>query len=412
MTVHSDSAPRPSEPRAGRPDPAGPLAGLKVIDLTEFMAGPFCTLILADMGADVIKVERPGRGDQIREWHGNPRNPMFMYINRNKRSLTLDLKAPEGKAAFLRLARGADVVVENYRPTVMDKLGLGWDVLHAENPRLIYCSLSGFGYDGPARERGGFDLIAQAVGGIMHVTGEPDGPPTSVGIPLTDLGTGMFGASGILAAAYQREHTGLGQRVEGSLLETAVAFSSWSGAGYLASGKEPTRLGSRHRQAAPYQRFTTGDSYLVIGAGSQALWERLAPALGHAEWVRDPRFVTMDDRVAHRAELEAEIEGVLKAKPTAHWVAALDEAGIPCGPVNDYAHLFDDPQVKHREMVIERDDPEQGPVRLLRTPIKMTGGDVTVRTLAPHLGEHTDAVLREFGFAPDEIDALKRKGVV
>ena len=397
---------------AETPDPAGALAGLRVLDLTEFMAGPYCTLILADMGADVVKIERPGRGDQVREWHGDPRNPMFMYMNRNKRSLTLDLKAEAGKAAFLRLARVADVVVENFRPTVMDKLGLGWERLHAKNPRLVYCSISGFGYDGPAREKGGFDLIAQAVGGIMHVTGEADGPPTSVGLPITDLGSGMFAASGILAACWQRERSGLGQRVEASLLETAVAFSSWTGAGYLANGKEPRRLGSRHRQAAPYQRFGTADGYLVIGAGSQQLWERMAPALGHGEWVRDPRFLTMDDRVANRLALEREIEAVLKERPTAHWVQVLDEAGIPCGPVNSYRELFADPQVRHRELVIEREDGEQGPVRLLRTPVRMTGGAVTVRRLAPHLGEHRREVLAEFGFAPAEIEALEAKGVI
>jgi crotonobetainyl-CoA:carnitine CoA-transferase CaiB-like acyl-CoA transferase len=393
-------------------DPAGPLAGLKVLDLTEFMAGPFCTLILADMGADVIKIERPGRGDQIREWHGHPRNPMFMYINRNKRGLTLDLKTEAGKAAFLRLARQVDVVVENFRPAVMERLGVGWEALHAENPRLIYCSISGFGYDGPARERGGFDLIAQAVGGIMHVTGEPDGPPTSVGLPITDLGSGMFAASGILAACLQRERTGLGQRVEASLLETAVAFSSWTGTGYLAGGPEPERLGSRHRQAAPYQRFGTADGHLVIGAGSQQLWERLAPALGHPEWARDPRFVTMDDRVRNRTALEREIEAVLVQQPRAHWVRVLDEAGIPCGPVNGYREMFADPQVRHRGMVVEREDEEQGTVRLLRTPVRMTGGEVTVRRLAPHLGEHTRAVLAEFGFSPAEIGALARDGVI
>jgi crotonobetainyl-CoA:carnitine CoA-transferase CaiB-like acyl-CoA transferase len=393
-------------------DPAGPLAGLKVLDLTEFMAGPFCTLILADMGADVVKIERPGKGDQIREWHGNPRNPMFMYINRNKRSLTLDLKRREGKDVLLRLARGADVLVENFRPTVMEKLGLEYERLAAENPRLIYCSISGFGYDGPYRDKGGFDLIAQAMGGIMHVTGEPGGPPTSVGVPLTDLGSGMFAATGILGAIIQRERTGRGQRVEASLLETAVAFSSWSGAGFLADGREPERLGSRHRQGAPYQRFTTSDGYIVLGASSQALWDRLARALGRPDWLEDERFATNESRVRNRDALEAQIESVLRERPAAHWIAVLDQAGIPCGPVNTYTQLFGDPQVRHREMVLERDDAEQGHVRLLRTPLRLTGGEVTVRRLAPGLGQHRREVLVEYGFTAEEIDRLATSGVI
>ncbi|MCZ6748621.1 MAG: CaiB/BaiF CoA-transferase family protein [SAR324 cluster bacterium] len=392
--------------------PEGPLDGLRVLDLTQFMAGPYCTLILADMGADVIKIERPGGGDQIREWHGNPRNPMFMYMNRGKRSLTLDLKSEAGRALFLRLVKDVDVVVENFRPTVMEKLGLSYETLAVINPRLVYCAISGYGSDGPYREKGGFDLIAQAAGGIMHVTGEPDGPPTSVGLPITDLGSGMFGVSGILAACWQRLRTGRGQRVEASLLETAVAFSSWTGAVYLAGGKEPTRQGSRHRQSAPYQRFNTADGYLVIGAGTQALWERLARALERPEWIGDERFTTNEQRVAHRGELEEELEGVLAGASTAHWVGVLDEGGIPCAPVNDYARLFADPQVRHRECVVEREDPEAGTVRLLRTPLRMSEGAVTVRRLAPRLGEHNREILAEFGLEPNEIDTLAEQGVI
>ena len=383
-----------------------------MLDLTEFMAGPYCTLILGDMGADVIKIEKPGTGDQIREWHGNPRDPMFLYMNRNKRSLVLDLKSQRGNEVLLRLVRGADVLVENFRPTVMVKLGLGYERLAAENPRLVYCSISGFGYDGPYRDKGGFDLIAQASGGIMHVTGEPDGPTTSVGVPLTDLGSGMFAATGILGAVIQRERTGLGQRIEGSLLETAVAFSSWTGAGYLTDGKEPTRLGSRHRQGAPYQRFATADGFLVLGASSQGLWDRLCQALGQPDWPKDPRFASNEGRVRHRDELERLIESVLTGQPTTHWIRLLDQAGIPCGPVNNYQQMFSDPQVRHREMVLERDHPEQGRVRLLRTPLRMSGAEVTVRRMAPHLGQHSREVLAQFGFSPQEIDSLAREGVI
>ena len=262
----------------------GPLSGLRIVDLTEHMAGPFCAMILADMGAEVIKIERPGKGDSSRAMgDGSERNPYFRYINRNKKSVTLDYKSEPGRQVFLALVKRADVLVENYRPTVMERAGLGYDVLHAHNPRLIYAQLSGYGYDGPYRDKGGFDLMAQGMGGIMTVNGEPDGPPTSVGLPICDLGTGMWGVQGILAALYERHRTGQGQRVECSLLETAVGFSSWTSAGWLADGQEPTRQGSRHRQNAPYQRFATADGFIMIGAAGQHIWERCAHALGRPE---------------------------------------------------------------------------------------------------------------------------------
>ena len=290
-------------------DTRGPLAGLRVLDLTEHMAGPFCTMILADMGAEVLKVERPGKGDSSRSMgDGAERNPFFRYINRNKKSVTLDYKGHVGREVFLRLVRSVDVLVENYRATVMERAGLGYAALAAENPRLVYAQLSGFGADGPYRDKGGLDLIAQGMGGLMHVTGEPDGPPTSVGQPICDLGTGMWGVQGILAALYERERTGHGQKVDCSLLETALGFSGWTGAAWLVDGQEPTRQGARHRQNAPYQRFATQDGYMMIGAATQELWERCARALGRAEWIDDPRFRRNPDRLRHREVLEKEIE--------------------------------------------------------------------------------------------------------
>ena len=275
-----------ANPKHAPVDRGGPLEGLKVLDLTEHMAGPFCTMILADMGAEVVKLERPGKGDSTRAWgDGSERNPYFRYINRNKKGITLDYKQPEGKALFLRLVEGMDVLVENYRPTVMPRAGLGFEALHEVNPRLIYAQLSGLGYDGPYAGRGGFDLIAQGMGGIMHVTGEPDGPPTSVGLPICDLGTGMWAVQGILAALYERQWTGVGRLVECSLLETAIGFSSWTSALWLADHEEPTRQGSRHRQNAPYQRMKTKDGYLMVGAAGQSIWGRCAEALGHREFV-------------------------------------------------------------------------------------------------------------------------------
>jgi len=397
----------------GEPSKPGPLTGVKVLDMTEHMAGPYCTMILADMGAEVIKLERPGAGDSSRAMgDGSARNPYFRYINRNKQSLTLDYKSPRGREIFLKLVAGADVLVENYRATVMERAGLGYETLRQTNPRLIYAQLSGFGSDGPYREKGGFDLIAQGMGGIMHVTGEPDGPPTSVGLPICDLGTGMWGAQGVLAALYERQRSGQGQKIECSLLETAVAFSSWTSAGWLADHVEPTRMGSRHRQNAPYQRFETKDGYMMIGGSAQSIWERCAKALGHPEWTTDPRFRRGTDRRKHRFELEKEISAVLATAPTAHWTKVLDDAGVPCGPVYTYEQLFADPQVVHREMVVHADDAELGRVPHIRTPIRMSASDVAVRVTAPKLGQHTDAILAGLGYSRSDIEALRGDRVI
>ena len=394
-------------------DARGPLAGLRVLDLTEHMAGPFCTMILADMGAEVLKVERPGKGDSSRAMgDGAERNPFSRYINRNKKSLTLDYKGSAGREVLLRLVRSVDVLVENYRATVMERAGLGYAGLAAENPRLVYAQLSGFGSDGPYRDKGGLDLIAQGMGGLMHVTGEPDGPPTSVGQPICDLGTGMWGVQGILAALYERERTGQGQKVDCSLLETALGFSGWTGAAWLVDGREPTRQGARHRQNAPYQRFATQDGYMMVGAATQELWERCARALDRAEWIGDPRFRRNADRLRHRETLEKEIERVLTTRPTAHWVAALDVAGVPSGPVNTYAQLFADPQVRHLGMVAHADDAELGRVPHVRTPVRLSRSQVAVRSVAPKLGAHTVEILGGLGYSPAEMEALRRERVI
>jgi crotonobetainyl-CoA:carnitine CoA-transferase CaiB-like acyl-CoA transferase len=393
-------------------DPNGPLAGLKVLDLTEHMAGPFCTMILADMGAEIVKLERPGTGDSVRAWgDGSERNPYFRYINRNKKGITLDYKKPEGKAVFLRLVEAVDVLVENYRPNVMPRAGLGYDDLSAVNPRLIYAQLSGLGYDGPYAGRGGFDLIAQGMGGIMHVTGEPDGPPTSVGLPICDLGTGMWAAQGILAALYERQRTGKGRLVECSLLETAIGFSSWTSAQWLADHEEPVRQGSRHRQNAPYQRMKTKDGYLMIGAAGEAIWQRCATALGHPEWCRDPHFATNSARMANRAALEAVMEQVLATAATDHWVGVLEQAGVPCGPVYNYAQLFADPQVRHRGLVQYARDPELGEVSHIRTPIKI-GEGIRVRTVAPKLGQNNTEIFARLGLTATDLAALHARGVI
>ena len=390
----------------------GPLAGVRVLDLTEHMAGPFCTMILADMGAEVIKLERPGKGDSVRAWgDGSERNPCFRYINRNKKGITLDYKQPEGRALFLRLVENMDVLVENYRPTVMPRARLGYEALREVNLRLIYAQLSGLGYDGPYAGRGGFDLIAQGMGGIMHVTGESDGPPTSVGLPICDLGTGMWAVQGILAALWERERTGKGRLVECSLLETAIGFSSWTSAQWLADHEEPIRQGSRHRQNAPYQRMQTNDGYLMVGAAGEAIWVRCAKALGHPEWCEDPRFATNQQRMRNRAALEAEMEAVLRTAATAHWVEVLEAAGVPCGPVYNYAQMFADPQISHRGLVQYASDAELGEVPHIRTPIKIDES-IRVRTVAPELGEHNVEIFGRLGLSEAEIGALRAKRVL
>jgi crotonobetainyl-CoA:carnitine CoA-transferase CaiB-like acyl-CoA transferase len=390
----------------------GPLHGLRVLDLTEHMAGPFCTMILADMGAEIVKLERPGKGDSTRSWgDGSERNPYFRYINRNKKGITLDYKQAEGKALFLKLVQDMDVLVENYRPTVMPRARLGFEALREVNPRLIYAQLSGLGYDGPYAGRGGFDLIAQGMGGIMHVTGEPDGPPISVGLPICDLGTGMWAVQGILAALYERQRTGAGRLVECSLLETAIGFSSWTSAAWLDDHEEPVRQGSRHRQNAPYQRMKTRDGFLMVGAAGQSIWARCAQALGHPEWCDDPRFATNQQRMQNRAALEAAMEAVLAAETTDHWIEVLEAAGVPCGPVYNYQQMFADPQVRHRGLVQCAADAELGEVPHIRTPIRI-GETVRVRTVAPKLGQHNAEIFGRLGVTEAEMTALRARGVV
>jgi formyl-CoA transferase len=293
----------------------------------------------------------------------------------------------------------------------MPRAGLGWEDLRKVNPRLIYAQLSGLGYDGPLSGRGGFDLIAQGMGGIMHVTGEPDGPPTSVGLPICDLGTGMWGAHGVLAALWERSRTGKGRLVECSLLETAVAFSSWTSAQWLVDRKEPTRQGSRHRQNAPYQRMKTGDGYLMLGAAGQDIWKRCATALGHPEWVEDARFVNGQARMKNRPALEGVIEAVLATNTTEHWVNVLEAAGVPCGPVYTYGQMFADPQIRHRGMVQTAPDAEFGEVPHIRTPIRI-GDAIRVRHTAPKLGEHNAEILGRVGVTEKELAALKAKRIL
>ncbi|GAA1519045.1 CoA transferase [Kribbella lupini] len=385
---------------AAGPGPAGALDGLRVLDLTQVMAGPFCTMLLADLGADVIKIENPAAGDQTRRsWgyavHGED-SRAFLALNRNKRSVVLDLKAANDLASFRRLVETADVVVENFRPGVTARLGVDYATLAELNPRLIYASVSGFGQTGPYADRPGYDLIAQAMSGVMSITGTPGGEPVKSGLPVGDLGAGLFCAFGIVSAVHARERTGVGQYVETSLFEAALAMSVWESTEYWATGTVPQPLGSANRMSAPYQALRTKDGHLTLGANNERLWQRLCTALEVTDLLTDERFLTNTDRMAHRDELAGVLEERLAAATTDEWVALLLEAGVPAGPIRDYAYVLDeDPHVQARGMVQEIDHPVEGKVRVLGSPVRLSGTPASIRRHPPLLGEHTAEVLGE-----------------
>jgi crotonobetainyl-CoA:carnitine CoA-transferase CaiB-like acyl-CoA transferase len=390
------------------------LEGLKVLDLTTQLSGPYCAMILGDLGADVIKIERPDLGDDARATSpqlGGESAP-FMTYNRNKRSVTLDLKHPEGRRIALRLAERADVVVENFKPGTAARLGVGYEDVRAVNPRAIYCSISGFGQTGPYRERGGFDRIAQGMSGVMSINGEEGGPPLPLPIPISDIGTGMFGAIGILAALAARARTGEGQWVDTSLLETPIAWSIYEAASYFATGQVPERLGPGHRAGAPYQAFRTKDGWLNLGGGSPRFWPRICEILGVPELVDDPRFKALADRVRNRKELEVLLEGRFTTDTTAAWLDRFEAAGVPAGPILTYDEVFADPQVLHRAMVVPVEHPNAGRTRVLGIPIKLSATPGSVRRPAPTLGQHTDEVLRELGCTASEIARLRAERVI
>jgi crotonobetainyl-CoA:carnitine CoA-transferase CaiB-like acyl-CoA transferase len=387
------------------------LDGLRVVDVTQVMAGPFCAMQLADMGAEVIKVEPPG-GDSTRRMAGarGTDSAGFNAVNRGKRGIVLDLTTPAGRDAFRRLARRADVVIENYRPGVMRGFGLDYAALAADNAGIVYASISGYGQTGPDAAKGGFDLIAQGVSGLMSVTGETGSAPVKVGVPLTDLGAGLFALSAILAALLYRARTGRGQHIDTSLLEAGLALSVWESSEYFGEGVTPQPMGSAHRMFAPYQAIRCADGFITLGAANDRLFQRVADLLGHREWTADPEYATATLRVRNRARLAAAIEAITVEQPRRHWLAVFDAAGIPCGPINDYAEAFADPQVRAREMVVEIDHPTLGRLQTLGSPIKMSATPPIAGRRAPLLGEHTRDVLAELGYTPDEIDAMVAAG--
>ncbi|MBI2217799.1 MAG: CoA transferase [Candidatus Rokubacteria bacterium] len=392
-----------------------PLEGLRVIDVTQAMAGPFCTMNLADMGAEVIKLEPPGEGEPTRREDVVQKNGVsgsFLAVNRGKKSLTVDLKTPEGVEIVKRLARRADVLVQNYRPGVVQRLGIGYDDLAHVNPGLIYCSVSGFGTTGPYAGRGGYDLIAQGMSGIISVTGEEDGPPAKAGIPVSDLAAGLFAAYGILAALDYRDRTGHGQHVDTSLFEAAMALTVWESTEWWTTGRVPKPLGSAHRLAAPYQAIRASDGYFTVGANTERLFEAFCRAIERPDLVTDARYSTRGDRLANRKALIAEIEKATEAETRAHWLARLDRAGVPCGPIFTYPEALADPHTLARQMVVDLVHPVAGPIKALGVPVKLSETPGAIERPAPLVGEHTEEILRDLGYSTEEQQRLRHAGVV
>jgi len=391
-----------------------PLEDLLVVDLTRALAGPYCTMMLADLGARVIKVESPEGGDDTRGW-GPPflegESAYFLSVNRNKESVALNLKHPRGVEVLHRLLERADVLVENFRPGVMERLGLDYPRLRDRYPRLVYCSISGFGQSGPYREKPAYDLILQGMGGLMGITGEEGGPPVKVGVAVADICAGMFAAFGILAALRVRDRTGQGQWVDAALLDGQVAWLTYAAANYFATGQNPPRMGSAHPNLCPYQAFRTQDGYLNVAVGSEAIWRRFCDVVD-PQLAEDPRFRTNADRVRHRAELIPLLEARFRHRTTREWTQILDAAGVPNGPLYTVGEVFEDPQTLHRQMRVEVEHPRAGRITVTGVPVKFSQTPGSVRMPPPLLGQHTRAVLRELGYTEEEAETLHRQGAV
>jgi crotonobetainyl-CoA:carnitine CoA-transferase CaiB-like acyl-CoA transferase len=391
-----------------------PLDGFRILDLTRFLSGPYCTMVLAELGADVVKIEQPVTGDDSRRMAPkiNGESYPFAMPNRSKRSVSLDLKTERGLEVFHRLVESADVVIENFRPGVAKRLGIGYDDLRAVRPDLIYCSISGFGQTGPYKTRPGFDIMAQGTVGFLRMTGAPDGPPAKVGVAINDLAAGATAIYSILGAHLLRQRTGEGQYIDISLVDAALAWTVWESGAYFGGGEVPQATGTRHRRSTPYQAYRTSDGYVTIGAANDRLWKRLVTeALDRPEWLEDPRFLTLPDRMDHIDELQAEIEAITATKTTDEWIAILDAAGVPGGQVLTYDQTLADPHVLARDMIVELEHPIIGPMRTIGPAAKFSGLDFEVRSPAPWLGQHTSEVLAESGLGPDEIDRMFADGV-
>ena len=393
-----------------------PLAGLKVIDLTRILAGPYCTMALADGGADVIKVEEPKKGDDTRGW-GPPfvagESTYFLSVNRGKRSLTLDLKHEEGRRILRRLLDDADVLVENFRPGTLDRLGFSYEAVRARNKRIVYASVSGYGPDGPWGGKPGYDAVAQGEGGLMSITGFPDGPPTRVGASVADVLAGMTAFQGVLLALVRRQVNGEGGQVDASLLESVLAPLSYHASAYLLGGEVPARLGNRHPSLAPYETFEAADGHVIVGVGNDALWRAFCAAAERPDLAADERFATNAQRVRHYFALREQVAPLLRSRPVAEWLARLEQAGVPCGRVRTVAEALESEQVRARGLLLEVTHPTLGTGRYLASPIHLSGAGRGSRRPPPLLGEHTQEVLAErLGMSPAEVEQLRRQGVV
>lgn len=391
----------------------GPLHGVRVLDLTRVVAGPYCAMFLGDLGAEVVKVEQPGSGDDTRGW-GPPfaggESAYYLCINRNKKSITLDLKSAQDVGLLRQLSQAADVVIENFRPGTMERLGLGERDLCALNPRLIYASLTGFGADGPMSDWPGYDLIVQAWGGLMSITGTPDGEPVKVGVAIIDLVAGLMLGKAITAALFAREKIGVGQRIDTSLLEAEVASLINVGSNYLVGGRIPKRWGNAHPNIVPYQNFKTADGYLVIGVASEVIWKRFCHAIERTDLADDPRFANNSARVEHRASLIAIIAEIFLGRGNEAWLKLLNEAEVPCAPVQTIDKVFQAPQVLHRDMLLEVEHPTAGKVSMAGIPVKFSRTPASVRLPPPLLGQHTEEVLKAWlGMSDEAVEAFQRK---